>query len=57
MVNLAEMNDDRIAKVVLTIAAVEGLADGNPWSKRKREFAFARKAASWLDETEGGSES
>ena len=55
MVNLAEMNDDPMAKVVLAIAAVEGLADEKPWSSQKREFV--RKAAAWLEETEGGSES
>ena len=55
MANLAVMNADPIAKVVLAIAAVEGLADEKPWSKQKREFA--RKAAAWLEETEGGGES
>lgn len=55
LLNLAEMNKDPVTKVVMAVAAVEGLAGKKPWSRHQHEFA--KKAAAWLEETQGVGES
>ena len=51
VLNLAEMNEDPIAKVVLAISVIEGLATESPltdWQKKLIE-----RAAGWLQQTFG----
>ncbi len=54
VLNLAEMNKDPIAKVVLSISTVEGLAAGPRWTKRQKELTT--DAAEWLQREHGGEE-
>ena len=52
VLNLAEMNNDPIAKVVLSISTVEGLAADPSWTKRQKEMIT--DAADWLERAHGG---
>ena len=51
MLNLAEMNQDPIAKVVLAISTVEGLATDLPWTDGQRKLI--ENSAAWLETTQG----
>ena len=54
VLNLAEMNKDPIARVVLSISTIEGLAAGPGWTKRQKELIT--DAADWLERQHGGEE-
>lgn len=51
---LAEMNNDPIAKIVLSISTVEGLAAGPSWTERQKELIA--NIADWLEREHGGEE-
>ena len=51
VLNLAEINTDPIAKVVLAIATIEGLATDPTWSDMQKELI--KSAAAWLEQTHG----
>ena len=51
VLNLAEMNEDPIAKLVLTVSTVEGLATDAPWTNSQRELI--ESAAEWLGRIHG----
>ena len=48
ILNLAEMNEDPIAKVVLAVSTVEGLANDPPWTEGQSELI--ERAAVWLEQ-------
>ena len=54
VLNLAEINEDPIAKVVLAVAMIEGLATDPPWTDG--EIALIESAAAWLERTHGDQE-
>lgn len=54
VLNLAEMNKDPIARVVLAISTVEGLAADHGWTERQKELIT--DAADWLERAHGGEE-
>ncbi|MCY3881738.1 MAG: hypothetical protein OXG61_06435 [Chloroflexi bacterium] len=54
VLNLAEMNTDPIAKVVLSISTIEGLAADPGWTKSQR--AMITSAADWLEQAHGSEE-
>ena len=54
VLNLAEINDDPIAKLVLTVSTVEGLAIDPPWTEGQR--ALIEGAATWLGQVHGNGE-
>ena len=49
LLNLAEMNTDPIAKVVLAISVIEGLATDLPWTDEQQELI--ENSAAWLEQT------
>lgn len=49
ILNLAEMNTDPIAKLVLAISVVEGLATDPPWTDEQQELI--ENSAEWLEQT------
>ena len=51
LLNLAEMNKDPIARAVLAISTVEGLAVDLPWTERQRKLID--EAVTWLQATHG----
>ena len=54
VLNLAEMNTDPIAKVVLAISTIEGLATDPDWTELQKEMIT--DAADWLERAQGGEE-
>lgn len=54
VLNLAEMNTDPIAKVVLSISTIEGLAPDPDWTESQKHMIT--DAADWLERTHGGQE-
>ena len=54
VLNLAEMSEDRIAKMVLAVSAIEGLAAGQPWTDAQRRLLD--EACNWLEQAHGGAE-
>lgn len=54
ILNLAEMNADPIAKVVLAISTIEGLAPVPAWSESQKEMIA--NAAGWIEGTFGDGE-
>ena len=54
VLNLAEMNTDPIAKVVLSISTIEGLATDPGWTELQKEMIT--KTADWLERAYGGEE-
>lgn len=54
VLNLAEMNNDPFAKVVLSISTVEGLATDPSWTQRQKELI--KSAADWLEREHGSEE-
>ena len=51
VLNLAEINEDPIAKLVLAVSTIEGLATDPPWTDGERELIDS--AAAWLERTHG----
>ena len=51
VLNLAEMNTDPIAKVVLAISTIEGLATDPPWTDEQQKLI--ESSAAWLKRTHG----
>ena len=51
VLNLAEMNTDPIAKVVLAISTIEGLATDPPWTDEQQKLI--ESSAAWLERTHG----
>lgn len=49
VLNLAEMNTDPIAKMVLAVSTVEGLATDPPWTDAQQ--GLIESAAAWLERT------
>ena len=49
VLNLAEMNTDPIARMVLAVSTVEGLATDPPWTDAQR--GLIKSAAAWLKRT------
>ena len=47
MLSLAEINEDPIAKLVLAVSTIEGLAKDPPWSDEQRQLI--ENAAAWLE--------
>ena len=54
VLNLAEMNEDPIAKVVLPISVIEGLATEPPWTDCQKKLI--ERAAGWLQQNFGNGE-
>ena len=54
VLNLAEMNTDPIAKVVLAISTIEGLATDRPWADEQQKLI--ESSAAWLERTHGDGE-
>ena len=54
LLNLAEINEDPIAKMVLAVSTVEGLAIDPSWTVEQQELIDA--AAAWVEETHGNLE-
>ena len=54
VLNLAEINEDPIAKLVLAVSTIEGLAEDPPWSDEQRQLI--ENAAAWLDRAHGDHE-
>ena len=54
VLNLAEMNTDPIAKVVLAISTIEGLATDPPWADEQQKLI--ESSAAWLERTHGDGE-
>ena len=54
VLNLAEINEDPIAKLVLAVSTIEGLAEDPPWSDEQRQLI--ENAAAWLERTHGDRE-
>ena len=54
VLNLAEINTDPIAKVVLAISTIEGLATDPPWTNGQKELI--KRVAAWLERTHGDGE-
>ena len=54
VLNLAEMNKDPIAKMVLAISTIEGLATDPPWTDEQQNFI--ESSAAWLKRTHGNGE-
>ena len=54
VLNLAEMNTDPIAKVVLAISTIEGLATDPPWTDEQQRLIAS--SAAWLKQTHGDGE-
>ena len=54
VLNLAEMNEDPIAKVVLPISVIEGLATEPPWTDCQKKLI--ERASGWLQQTFGNGE-
>ena len=54
ILNLAEANKDPIAKVVLAVSAIEGLATDPPWTDEQRELIDSTAAG--LQQTHGDGE-
>ncbi|MCY4029420.1 MAG: hypothetical protein OXH75_24260 [Acidobacteria bacterium] len=54
VLNLAEINEDPIAKLVLAVSTIEGLAEGPPWSDVQRQLI--EDAAAWLERAHGDHE-
>lgn len=55
VLNLAQINTDPIAKVVLSISTVEGLAIDPDWTELQKEVIA--NAADWVERAHGGEES
>ncbi len=51
VMNLAEMNQEPIAKVVLAVSTIEGLANDPPWSDRQQKLIEG--AAAWVERSHG----
>ena len=51
VLNLAEINTDPIAKVVLAVSTIEGLATDPSWTDVQKKLI--KSAAAWLDRTHG----
>ena len=51
VMNLAEMNKESIAKVVLAISTIEGLANDPPWTERQKKLI--EDAAAWVERSHG----
>ncbi len=49
VLNLAEMNSDPIAKVVLAVSTIEGLATDPPWTDAQK--GMIESAAAWVERT------
>ena len=49
--NLAEMNKESIAKVVLALSTIEGLANDPPWTDRQQKLI--EDAAAWVERSYG----
>ena len=54
VLNMAEMNTDPIAKIVLAVSTVEGLATDAPWTDAQK--GLIESAAAWLERTHGDGE-
>ena len=54
VLNLAEISTDPIAKVVLAISTIEGLAAGPSWTDVQKRLI--ESAAAWLERTHGDGE-
>ena len=54
LLNLAVMNEDPIARVVLAVSTIEGLATDPPWTDEQRKLI--ESAATWLNRTHGDEE-
>ena len=54
LLNLAEMNTDPIAKMVLAISTIEGLATDPPWTDEQQKLISY--SAAWMEQTHGNSE-
>ena len=54
LLNLAEINEDPIAKVVLSVSTVEGLASDPSWTDEQLELING--AATWMEENHGDPE-
>ena len=54
VLNLAEMSDDPIAKTVLAVSTIEGLATAPPWTDMQQRLV--EDAANWLEQTHGDAE-
>ena len=54
VLNLAEINEDPIAKLVLAVSTIEGLAKDPPWSDEQRQLI--ENAAAWLERAHGDRE-
>ena len=54
VLNLAEVNADPIAKVVLAVSAIEGLAADSPWTAKQERLI--RETVDWLKEARGDGE-
>ena len=54
VLNLAEINTDPIAKVVLAISTVEGLATDPPWTDEQQKFI--ENSVAWLERTHADGE-
>ena len=51
VMNLAEMNKEPIAKMVLAISTIEGLANDPPWTDRQQKLI--EDAAAWVERSHG----
>ena len=54
LLNLAEMNTDPIAKIVLAISTIEGLATDPPWTDEQQKLISC--SAEWMEQTHGEGE-
>ena len=54
VLNLAEINEDPIAKLVLAVSTIEGLAKDPPWSDEQRQLI--ENAGAWLERAHGDRE-
>ena len=54
VLSLAEINEDPIAKLVLAVSTIEGLATDPPWTDGQREIIDS--AASWAERAHGDRE-
>ena len=54
VLSLAEITEDPIAKLVLAVSTIEGLATDPPWTAKQRELLDS--AATWLERAHSGRE-
>lgn len=54
MLSLAEISEDPIAKLVLAVSSIEGLATDPPWTDGERELIDS--AAAWVEQAHANRE-